>query len=286
MINKRILAILFVVLLGIPGFADPQATKDAPALVVCYTAGSVNRRQAKKATTSMLTVMERLAGIPIGTYQGKFTSKTQECLDLLKDKGTHFISPTLGFFLKYRKQYHLRPVAFPKVHGRTQDRWYIIVRKGAYTDIQSLKGKTIGGPLVEDAEFLRRIVFKNKIDPAKFFVLKHSSRALRALRRLARGKLDAVIVDQQQYDALPSLPFAKDFTVVFKSDPMPVPSILAVGKRTTKKDVRLFTKALSGFCKDPKGKPFCDLFGIDTFVPAKKDVYHQVEALWNAGNKK
>lgn len=283
----RHIFILVLVLLSGQAFADTSAgSKKAPALVVCYTTGSVNSRQASRATKAMLEVLERLAGIPAGTYQSRFTSHTKECLDLLKDKTTRFISPTLGFFLRHREEYHLTPMVLPSIHGKSTDRWYVVVRKGSYKQLSDMKGKVVGGPLADDPEFLKRIVFQGKIDPANFFVLKRSFRVLRALRRLVKGKLDAVILNQQQYKALPALPFSKDLAVVFTSDPMPVPSILAVGPRANPKELKRFANALSGFCSDPKGKSFCALFGIDSFVPANNSVYRKVETLWQKGSKK
>jgi len=279
-------SIFMLVLFSVPVFADANADSKAPTLVVCYTAGSVNHRQAKRATQSMLEVMERLAKIDKGTYHSRFTARTKECVDLLNDKTTHFISPTLGFFLQYRKSHHLIPIALPSIKGKSTDRWYVMVKKGTYKKIDELKGKVIGGPLTGDPKFLGRVVFQNKIDPGKFFVLKPSSRVLRALRKLDKGRLDAVILNRQQYNALPSLPFSKDMTPVFTSEPMPVPSILAIGARTNKKEISRFAKGLNGFCADSKGKIFCDLFGIDAFVPAGDSVYRKVEKLWDTGAKK
>ena len=276
---KRAVMSIAVLLVTIPVMAQDADQK--PSLVVCYTTGSVNRRQAKKATNSMLGVLEGLAGWKQGSYQSEFTSKSKECLDLLKQKTTHFISPSLGFFLKHRKEYGLIPIARPRVQGRTTDRWYLIVRKGSFQKLDDLKGKTLGGPLVDDVEFLRRVVFKGRIDPASFFVLKRSSRVLRSLRKPAKGKLDAVLVNQQQYEALPSLPFAKDLVPVFKSDPMPIPSLLAVKSRTTARERKDLAKAFAAFCKTPKGKGFCQMFGIDTFEPVQEKEYRAVEKVWS-----
>ena len=261
--------------------ASVLAETPKPALVVCYTTGNADRRQAKRATKSMLEVMERLAGLPTDKYKAGFTSSPQKCLDSLKDKSTHFISPSLGFFLRYRREYHLKPMVWPRIKGKSTGRWYVVVRRGTYTDIRGLKGKTLGGVLTNDPEFLGRVVFKCRFDPRRFFVLKHSTRVLRDLRKLARGKLDAVILDDKQYNAMGSLPFGKDLTAVFTSDPLPVPSILAVGHRTNAREIGLFTKALSGFCRDSKGKVFCNMFGIDAFVPVDKGAYRGVERLWD-----
>ena len=263
-----------------------QALAKSPRLVVCYTTGSVSRRQAKEATKSMLEVLERLVGLPVNKYQSEFTTSPEKCLKFLKDKKTYFISADLGFFLTYRNKYHLKPMVWPKIKGKSTNKWYVIVRRGTYKDIKELKGKTLGGPLTNEPEFLRRVVFKCGINPEDFFVLKHSSHILHNLRRLAKGKLDAMILDNRQYDALSALPFAKDLVSIFTSDPMPVPSIFAVDKRATGKEFKQFTRALSGFCSDSKGKSFCSMFGIDAFVPVKKTAYRQVESLWGKCNKK
>ena len=277
--KKLTYGILATITLMLTPTVNADTDDTTPTMVVCYTAGSVNKREAKKATQSMLDELAKLGGWKPGDYHSKFTAKPSKCLKLLNEKTTHFISPSLGFYLEHRKD--LVPVARPKLKGKNIDKWYLVVKKGKYTSLNDLKGKIIGGPLVDDVEFLKRIIFKGKIDPAKFFVLKRSSRVLRALRKTVRGKIDGVLLNQQQYDALPSLPFAKDLTAIFASDPIPVPSLLAVRSRTTEKERKRFARALFGFCQTPKGKGFCKMFGIETFEPVNEKAYKDVIKHWS-----
>jgi len=260
-------------------FATPEGS-DKPALVVCYTTGSVNVQQARKATESMLRVLEKIGKWPEGNFQSFFTTSIDRCGSLLTEKKPHFISPSLGFFLEQGENDRLVPLVQPRANGRSTDTWRVIVLKGTFGSLDELKGKTLSGPLCAEPDFLDRIVFRGAVKSADHFALKPSKRALRPLRKLARGRLDAVLVNEQQYRSLKSLPFFDDLDTVFTSKPFPLLGIVAVKSESSAAEQRRFAGALDEFCDHPDGKQFCDLFGVDDFIPVEPTVYDEVKALW------
>ncbi|NOZ01758.1 MAG: phosphate/phosphite/phosphonate ABC transporter substrate-binding protein [Deltaproteobacteria bacterium] len=261
--------------------ADAKATADKPSMVVCYTTGSVNVREARKATRSMLKVLEKIGGWDEGTFKSYFTTSYKDCGKYLADKKPHFIIPSLGFYLEHRKSDHLVPLAQPRVNGGSTDTWRVLVRKGEFKSLDDLKGKTLGGTLCTEPRFLKKVVFRGAVDPEKFFKLKPSKRALRPLRNLAAGRLDAVLINNQQYEALGSLPFAKDLEAVFTSKPMPLPGVFADARRSDQKERERFRKAMIAFCGHPDGKSFCELFGIDRFAQVNTADFDAAQALWD-----
>ena len=262
------------------------AAPPAPAateVLVCYPGGgNVKPRQARPAMEKMLAVLERLGGWSQGTFQHQFTSKVDECRKLIAEKKPAYLLTSLGLYLEHRQAQGLVPMVRPRMAEQQHEIYRILVKKGGPADLAGLKGKTLGGNLLDEPVFLKRIVFAGKIDPATHFQLEPSKRALRALRKLAKGQLDAVMVNAQQYRALSGLPFAKDLAPAFTSAKLPLLGLAASDKRTKPADRDRMAKAMAGLCADSKGKEICDLFGLQAFSAVKPGDYQTVIELWDA----
>jgi hypothetical protein len=280
--TRTILTFLLIALFSTPAFAG-EAPASPLTVVICYPGGPVRASDAKPAMDSMLAVIEEIGQWDKGSITCEFASKVDKCRKLMAGSDPHFAILSVGLYLEHMQKHHLVPVAQPNVEGRTTDTFRILVRKGSFGTLADLKGKTLGGTHLGEPRFLKKIVFKSKIDPAKHFKLKPSRRALRALRNLSKGrKLDAVILNEQQYKSLDSLPFADKLEVVFASEPIPLVGLLANTKKTTKHERGRITQALSSMCTHAKGKELCQLFGIESFGPASAKPYQKIMTLWKS----
>ena len=126
-------------------------------------------------------------------------------------------------------------------------------------------------------------MFAGHYEPASFFLLKPSRQAIRALRALDSGELDAVLLNGQQFAGLASLPFQNPVEAVFTSDEVPLMGLVADGEATSAEQRARFAKALQGLCADPEGKKLCDLFGVEAFVPADRNRIEAAVQLWERG---
>jgi len=253
-------------------------------ILICYPGGSVRAQDAKPALDSMISVLESIGGWPQGTIHTQFTARTKQCQQLLNKK-PHFAILSLGLFLQNREALQLVPLVQPRIEGSTTDTFRVLTRKDAAKNLAELKGKSLGGPWLSEPEFLARMVFDGQIDPASHFQLKPSRRALRALRKLAQGKLDAVLVNQMQYDGLALLPFAAKLSVAFTSQALPQIGVVANQQRTSAEDRRRLLQAISTMCTHEQGKKLCELFSIETFVPVDEKVYEAVIQRWKQVQK-
>lgn len=280
--TRTIAPLLLVAILSAPARAG-EAPASPLTVVICYPGGPVRTADAKPAMDSMLAVIEEIGQWSEGSISCEFTSKVDECRKLMAEKDPHFAILSVGLYLEHRQKHQLVPVAQPNVEGHTTDIFRILVRKDSFNSLSDLKGKTLGGTHLGEPRFLKKIVFKSKIDPAKHFQLKPSHRALRALRNLSKGRdLDAVIVNEQQYKSLGSLPFAGKLKAVFTSEPIPLVGLLANTKKTSKHERGRITQALSSMCTHDKGKELCQMFGIESFGPANVGSYKKITTLWNS----
>jgi ABC-type phosphate/phosphonate transport system substrate-binding protein len=271
---------------SLPGMGLAREAQTAPSspmtVLICYPGGSARSQDAQSATETMLRVVEEGGDWTPGSMTSLFTTHIKECETHLDEEKPQFAITTLGTFLAYREKLDLIPLVQPVINGSSSEKYRIMVRKGTSTSIEELKGKTLGGSFVEETVFLKRVILQGKVDPASFFILKGAGRALRALRALVKGELDAVMVNSQQYRALGSLPFASELEVAFTSEEVPLVGLVANGKRTTADERNRFSQGLAKMCEHREGRQLCELFGIERFVPADEQAYKKTIDLWGA----
>ena len=251
-------------------------------VLICYPGGSARSQDAESTTDIMLRVVEEIGDWPTGSMTSLFTTKIKECEKHLDEQKPQFAITTLGTFLAFREKLNLVPLVQPVISGSSTEKYRIIVRRGPFTSLEKLEGKTVGGSLGDEPVFFKRVILKSKVNPETFFTLKSSRRVLRSLRALVKGTLDAVVINSQQYRALGSLPFADELGVAFTSDEVPLVGVVANGQRTTPDERTRFTQALSKMCTHREGKQLCELFGVETFVPADTQAFQKAIDLWDA----
>jgi len=276
MIRKLILMLLLTGSL-------PVVSAESPPVVVCYPGGPVSEGEANAAMESMLRVVERIGQWPDHSLASVFTSRADECRKLLAAKQPRFAITSLGLFLEQRAAHNLVPLVQPRINGSTSERYQVIARKDTADSLESLRGKSLGGTVLEESEFVQRIVLAGKPDPASYFDLKPSRQALRALRALDKGELDAVILNGQQSAALTALQLTNPVAAVFTSKDIPLMGMSANSRTSTPDERRRFATALEGMCTDQEGKKLCMLFGVEGFVAAVPAVFQPMIELWDRG---
>ncbi len=270
-INKKI-ALLALSLL-ISNIA--HAAEAAPVLV-CYTAGPIDTNAAEEAMSSIMKVVQRLGALPDGSFSTTFVANMAECYKVLAEKKAHYIFPSSELYLAKQAEYGLEPLVKPFITNVPFDNYYMIIKKGTFKSLEELQGKKVGGAVLEEPTFLKKVVFQNKIDPVTYFSLVKTPRPVKALRDLTKGKLDGVLVNVQQYNAMKSLPFFEELAVVYTS-----PNIMQFGLVASKyADKAVNGKvrtALEKLCSDADGKDLCKIFGVDKFVATTREEYSALE---------
>ena len=280
MMNKLLFMLLACLFAPIAAYANPDSTP----IVVCYPGGPVNPKDANAAMDSMLRVVERVGHWPAGSLNSVFTANLDECKSLMDSKNPKFSITSLGIFLDQRERHHLLPVVQPTIKGRTTERYRVFVHMGKYTTLEELKGKLLGGTVLDDPAFIGKIVFAGKYDPASFFNLQPTNQAIRAIRSLDRAEYDAVLLNEQQYNGLPSLKLKNPIEAIFVSEEIPLMGMMADSKNTTAEERTRMGNALAGMCDDAEGKKLCELFGVDAFKLVNPAQYEPMIKLWDKGN--
>jgi len=278
---KRCRALWAAFLLSI---AMAAGAEPVPVLV-CYPGGPVNENDARASMDEMLRVIERLGQWPAQQFSSLFSSSLAECKQLFDDRRPGFSILSLGLYLERREKYDLMPLVRPRIKGESSERYRVLAQPGKFDSIDALKGKSLGGTPLDDIDFVSRIVFEGRYPVARFFALKPARMALKSIRAVAKGELDAVLLNQQQYDALSALKLDSPLAVVYESDAVPLVGVVADKARTQPQERERFAKAMNGLCSDAEGSRLCALFGVDAFVGVEPSIYSEVIKQWNPNNK-
>ncbi|TLZ15584.1 MAG: phosphate/phosphite/phosphonate ABC transporter substrate-binding protein [Gammaproteobacteria bacterium] len=137
------------------------------------------------------------------------------------------------FFAEHAAQLHLTPLVQADVADvGPQQRWTLVAKSGHVTGPASMSGYTILSVAGYAPNFVRHIALEGWALPSDVKI-ESTGQILSALRRVAAGEQAAVLLDQTQAAALPSLPFASELKVVRQSPELPVAIIAVVDSRVT-----------------------------------------------------
>jgi ABC-type amino acid transport substrate-binding protein len=247
------------------------APKEPPVgIVVIYLGGPDTGAEGKKLIDQLIEHLAGAMALDPASLVGAYFNETKPAIEHLKKNKDAFILGSLGFYLANRKAMALSPLALLKSAANGEERDYVMVRKGRYKSLDELKGKALyGSPLFEEQGYLDRVVFGGKLDVAKHFDLKPTSRPLSAVRKLEKDEADAVLLNTVQYDSLRRMPLFEKLEVVYTSELRPALGLMMTETPRTKALRDKMLKAVVDVCATPKGQSLCSNFGIAGFEPVK-----------------
>jgi hypothetical protein len=135
------------------------------------------------------------------------------------------------FYVEHAAQLHLTPLVQADLTDiGPQQRWTLVAKSGRVTGPSSLAGFTILSVAGYAPDFVRHSALEGFALPPDVKI-ESTGQVLSALRRAAAGEPVAVLLDQTQAAALPSLPFAAELKTVVQSAELPVAIVAVVNSR-------------------------------------------------------
>lgn len=265
-------AVAAMLLVGLCLAAAPAhgQVDDGRKFLICHTGSVTTAEEAQPYIDGFGGYLAQKLGWQDGTWEVKFENQRQDGNKALKEWAPSFAALSLGIFLEQEGAQKLAPLVLARVNGKTTNKYYVLVAKGSAKNLVDLKGKTLAGSVLDDASFLNKVIFSGKLEAATHFILKQTKRPLRAIRKVARGKLDAALVDDIQFQSLKGLPLFEKLSVIYESAEVPNLGMVYVKGRAGDDDVKKFADALVDMCRDIEGKKMCETFAVEGFerVPA------------------
>lgn len=236
------------------------------------------------STASAKNVMEDFASTlnKISTAEIKATYFPSEKSAL---QFVHSNKPQIGivspaFYLKYRKRYNLNLQLQVREQGKLQKHYLIIVNQNSPArDLASLRGATVASNFFYEPELLSLLFFNNKDGWQKNYRVRTTRRPYTSLRRMSKGRMDAVIVDTFQWRVLrPILERAGyKMRILAKSPPVPTFPVVSFGHNG-----KTILRALRNLQRDSQGQQLLKTFSIDGFTFSNYNDFYRLENMWDA----
>jgi hypothetical protein len=148
------------------------------------------------------------------------------------------------FFVEHAAQLHLTALVQADVADiGPQQRWTLVAKSGRVTGPASMSGYTLLSVAGYAPDFVRHSALEGWALPSDVKI-EATGQVLSALRRVAAGESVAVLLDQTQMAALPSLPFATEIKAVTQSPELPVAIIAVVNSRLAAARARALQEGL------------------------------------------
>ena len=174
-----------------------------------------------------------ISGWPAGSLAAVYEPTEEGGLAKLGSADAVLAFVPYPFFVEHAAQLHLTPLVQADVADvGPQQRWTLVAKSGHVTGPASMSGYTILSVAGYAPNFVRHIALEGWALPSDVKI-ESTGQILSALRRVAAGEQAAVLLDQTQAAALPSLPFASELKVVRQSPELPVAIIAVVDSRVT-----------------------------------------------------
>jgi hypothetical protein len=173
------------------------------------------------------------SGWPAGSLVAVYDPTEDGGLAKLKAPDAVLAFVPFPFFVEHAAELHLTPLVQADVADvGPRQRWTLVAKAGRVTGPQSMAGYTLLSVAGYAPDFVRHSALEGWALPPDVKI-EATGQILSALRRVAAGEPVAVLLDQTQTAALPSLPFAAEIKTVAQSQELPVAFIAVVDSRVT-----------------------------------------------------
>ena len=209
------------------------------------------------------------SGWPAGSLAAVYDPTEEGGLAKLGQAGAALAFVPYPFFMEHAAQLHLVPLVEADMTDLgSQQRWTLVAKAGRVAGPQSLSGYTILSVAGYAPDFVRHSALESWALPPDVKI-EATGQVLSALRRAAAGEPVAVLLDQTQAAALPSLPFAAELKAVMQSPELPVAVIAVVDSRVAAARARSLQAGLLKMGRAPGSANALAPLRLHGFVPPK-----------------
>lgn len=235
-------------------------------LVFCAPGYPGGAGDAQPLLDQFVLAAAAVSGWPTGSLGAVYDPTEEGGLAKLASRDSVLAFAPYPFYVEHAAQLHLTPlVQADSADTGPQQRWTLVAKSGRITGPASMTGFTLLSTAGYAPDFVRRSALQGWALPADVKI-EFTGQVLSALRRAAAGEPVAVLLDQTQAAALPSLPFAAELKSVVQSAELPVALIAVVDSRVSAPRAKALQQGLLKMGHTPGGADFLAPLRLRGFV--------------------
>lgn len=271
--GTRSLSLVPLLVVLVLGAARPAAA--GPRDFVITMSGFLGTtEQAAPVLSKLFQRLEKNLGWPAKSIRGSYHPSAEEGLRALKGLQPGFAVVSHQMYAELRGPMKMEVLGAMELADGALSRFHVVTRaEGGPTKLSGLVGKTIASPHLGEVLFAERILLGGRVKLGSGGATAEDVRApLSALRKVARGQVDAAIVDEPVFRQLDTLPFGSELRVVHSTEVLPALPVVALGNATAA-DRQAMTKALGSLCSGAEGAELCASLRLEAVRPATDRTY-------------
>lgn len=216
-------------------------------MVVCAPGYPGSTAEAQSAMEGFAMAVTTAAGWDRDDLAAEYFETEEGGMARLASAGVGLGLVTLPFFLEHRDELDLAPEMLAVPTGRQREEpWSLVAGKGTVRSPADLDGWQLVSLAGHSEAFVRGPALGDWGELPSTLTITFSGAVLSSLRKAARGEKIVVLLDAEQAEALPRLPFAGDLEIVHQSPPLPVSVVCSIGDRLDAEEKRQLMEALGG----------------------------------------
>lgn len=259
-LGRRALPLLALLLAG------AEASAGSHDVAILYPGAPGTAAQAEETLSLLATYVGRRAGWPDGAARATFEPEAEGCrARIARDEETYAIAAPAIYCALVAAGRDVRPLAEVVRDGGSRMAFHVVGRAGGPLALSDLAGRRLRSKHLADGAFVERCLLGgalslDALDAASV------ERPLRAVRDLVDGRIDAVLLDDQEFAALPGVPGAEGLVEIYRSPPVPVGIVLAIGGPGRLPDADRVAAVFLGMRDDADGRACIAALRIEGFV--------------------
>ncbi len=236
--------------------------------------------QAQPYIEKMLRHLETKLGWPASSMTGRYLPDGVQGTKELKSSspGLALVDPSV--YAGQHKALGMKVIAKVEVDGRGEETYSVVVRKGGVASLADLAGKGVAGSVVHDPVFVANVVMDGALAAGDIRCVPEK-RPLKALRDVARGNVDAAIVDRSVVEHMAELDFAGELAVLHTSKPVPAPAVVVMGAGIP--HAAAIAGVLVGMCGRQDGAELCKTLTLTAIRAASDKDYAPLLKRYGSG---
>ncbi|BBM84274.1 PhnD/SsuA/transferrin family substrate-binding protein [Candidatus Uabimicrobium amorphum] len=233
---------------------------NAQQIILIKPGGPASTKQAQQTMDTFAKTLSKLAKTKVtATY---FNDESSAMKFINKNKPQLGIVST-AFYLKHYKNFNLQLQLQVYIQKQNKMNYVVAVAENSkINSLQSLRGKKVASNHLYEMDCLSHLFFRGNSNWKNHSATKSTSRPYSYVKRLFRGKMDAVILDNFQAESIQHLlnKQGKKIRIVLNSPAVPTMPVVSFGPSSSK-----VLEAMQKLQDDEQGKKLLQLFQIDSF---------------------
>jgi hypothetical protein len=245
-----------------------HAANPVPAVFIQTGEKFATQEQAGSSVQALAGYISQQMTVSTNLFQARIFNDPAKAIGYITSQKAAVGIVTPGFYLTYVKALGMEPILETKRIGVAEERYVLVARKDAVTQLADLAGKTIGTQLAAEQRFVGGVLLQDKLgQEIRLQTLDDVEAAVFGLLEKAKDSPNAILMEESTWVSLfqPDQEVSAALQVVHRSEPVPGNLVVTFTANVGNLDLAKFKAAVAGMNTTDDGKAILRNIRVESF---------------------